>query len=91
MTVVTYGDGTEKRFGAVESMTRLWVSPSTMDSNDTVVVPTVTGATVSVINCFDTTTGDAVTATVSGYTVTIDAAGSATDAAYALLFTYLQG
>jgi len=91
MAAVTYTDGTEKIISSVESMTRAWTSPDTMDSADTVVLPTVTGATLRVLSCFDNTTGDAVTASVSSYTVTIDSAGSTTDHEYVLTFMYEQG
>ena len=91
MAAVTYTDGTEKRLGATESMIRTWISPSTMDSNDTVVVPTVTGATVRVLSAFDNTTGDSVTASVSSYTITVDAAGSTTDHEYVITYMYQQG
>ena len=59
-----------------------------MDSNDTVVVPTITGKSPKLISCFDRTTGDAVTATVSSQTFTIDAAGGTTDHEYVLAYQY---
>jgi hypothetical protein len=59
-----------------------------MDSADTVAVPTVTGKTVRVVSCLDVTTGDAVTATVSTFTVTIDAAGGTTNHPYTLTYYY---
>ena len=90
MAAITYTDGTERDFSLTsESVIRTWVSPSTADSADTVVVPTITGATVRVIACFDNSTGDAVTATVSSFTVTIDAAGGTTDNIYTLLYMYV--
>jgi len=91
MTAVTYTDGTERNIGAIESMTRVWISTSTMDSANTVVLPTVTGATVRIISCRDATTGDSATATVSSFTVTIDAAGATTDHTYILTYMYVQG
>ena len=91
MAAVSYSDGTEKIIGGAESMIRVWISPSTMDSNDTVVLPTVTGATVRIISCVTDGDGDAVTATVSSFTVTIDAAGGATNETYVLTYLYDQG
>jgi len=91
MTAVAYTDGTERIISSVESMTRVWVSPATMDSNETVTVPTVDGATLRIINCWDNTTGDTVTATVSTFTVTIDASGGTPDHEFALTFMYEQG
>lgn len=66
----------------------VWVSPSTMDSNDTVTFPTITGKTLRVLNARDVTTGDAVTATVSSFTVTVDAAGGTTDHTYIVEVMY---
>jgi len=88
---VSYSDGTERDIGNQESMVKVWVSPSTMDSADYVAVPTVTGATVRVISCRDATTGDDVTATVSSFTVTLDASGGTTDHSYVLTYMYQQG
>lgn len=65
------------------------VTPATADSADTLDVSsaTVTGGQVlatiyGVIGVFDTTTGDAVTGTWSGTTITIDASGSTTNHVY---------
>lgn len=91
MAAVTYSDGTEKRIGAAESMIRVWISPSTMDSNDTVTVPTVDGATVLVLSCWDNSTGDTATASVSTATVTVDAAGATSNHTYVLTYMYKQG
>ena len=88
---VTYTDGTEKIITATESMTRLWISPSTMDSADYFDVPTVTGATLVILSAWDNTTGITTTATVSTFTVTLDAAGGTTDHTYSVLYTYIQG
>lgn len=90
MAAVTYTDGTEvdQTLNANRTI-KTWVSPSTMDSADTVTVPTITGKTVRVIGCFDNTTGDSVTATVSSYTVTLDAAGGTTDHVYVLTYMYV--
>jgi len=86
---VAYADGTERDLSlTAQNMVKIWVSPSTMDSNDTVVLPTVTGATVRVLACFDNTTGDSVTATVSSYTVTLDASGGGTDQVMVLTYMY---
>lgn len=88
---VLYSAGTEKIITATESLTKLWISPSTMDSADYFTVPTVTGATLIILSAFDNETGDAVTATVSTFTVTLDVAGGTTDKTYSVLFTYIQG
>lgn len=64
---------------------------ATADSGDTIDVSssTVTGgetlASVDWVVCYDQTTGDVVTATVSTTTITIDAAGGTTDHTYALI------
>ena len=90
MAAVTYSDGTAINDSLTnERMIRTWISPSTMDSADTVIVPTVTGKTVRIIGCFDNTTGDSVTATVSSFTVTLDAAGGTTDHTYVLRYVYV--
>jgi hypothetical protein len=67
-------------------------TPATADSNDTIDVSSsaVTGGevlTTSVdwVVVWDTTTGDVVTATVSGTTITIDAAGGTTNHTYSVL------
>jgi len=91
MAAVAYADGTERRWAGNESMVRTWSSPATMDSADTVTVPTVNGATVTVIDCIESTTGDSVTATVSGYTITVNAAGSDTNDVYVITYMYNQG
>jgi hypothetical protein len=91
MAAVTYSDGTEINQTGGECMRKVWISPSTMDSNDTVVVPTVTGATVRVLSAFDNTTGDSVTASVSSYTITVDAAGGTTNHVYVIEYIYVQG
>ena len=89
-SAVTYADGTIRGDGLTpESNIQVWVSPATMDSNDTVIVPTITGRTLRILSCWDNTTGDAVTASISSFTVTIDAAGGTTDHEYVLMFTYI--
>ena len=90
MAVITYSTGTEvDNTLARNKEVKTWVSPATADSADTVVVPTRTGRTVRVVSCFDNTTGDAVTATVSSYTITIDAAGGTTDHIYTIQYMYV--
>jgi len=86
---VTYTDGKAREYISGENKLVYWESPATMDSADTVVVPTITGKSVRILSAWDHTTGDAVTATVSTSTITIDAGGSATDAAYGIWFTYI--
>lgn len=60
-----------------------------MDSGDTVVLPTIAGKVPVVVNAWDSTTGDAVTATISTQTVTLDAAGGTTDHVYLLYYSYI--
>ena len=90
MAAVTYSDGTIRDQSLTnDSGEVVWVSPSTMDSGDTVVLPTVTGRTPRVISCWDNTTGDAVTASVSTQTVTIDASGGTANHVYVLKYIYV--
>ena len=81
-------------YGEIPNLSRkmlLIKTPATADSNDTVDVSsaTVTGgevlASVDFVVCWDNTTGDVVTATVSSTTITIDAAGGTTNHTYTLL------
>ncbi len=88
-TAVEFTDGTLIQKGLTfESEVVVWVSPSTMDSADTVIIPTITGKTPYMISAWDGTTGDACTATISTQTVTVDAGGGTTDHVYILMFTY---
>ena len=90
MAAVTYTAGTEVENTLTSTrQIKTWVSPSTMDSADTVVVPTVTGKTVRIISARDNTTGDAITVTVSSYTLTVDAAGGTTDHVYVIQYMYV--
>ncbi len=90
MAIVLFADGTSINQSLTgERMEKVWESPATMDSADTVVLPTVTGKSLRVISCWDNTTGDAVTASVSSFTVTIDAAGVTTDHVYTLKYMYV--
>ena len=90
MAAVAYSAGTSQDDTLVsEFALRRWISPSTMDSADTVILPTRTGKTPVVVQCWDTTTGDAVTATISTQTCTIDAAGGTTDHVYVLYYSYI--
>lgn len=67
------------------------VTPSTADSGDTVDVSSAaatggeTLSSIDFVTCWDQTTGDIVTATVSGTTITLDAAGGTTNHPYAIL------
>jgi len=89
MAAVTYSDGLEVQNGLTKNRpVCIWTSPATMDSADTVDVPTITGRTVYMLAAWDGTTGDAVTATVSSQTITVDAAGGTTDHVYTLMFYY---
>lgn len=90
MAAISYSAGVEVENTLTSTRTiKTWISPSTMNSNDTVVVPTVTGKTVRILSCRDNTTGDAVTATVSSYTITVDAAGGTTSHVYVIMYMYV--
>jgi len=89
MGAVSYSDGKVREYFSGETKIVYWESPATMDSADTVVVPTVTGKSVRILNAWDHTTGDAITATVSTATITLDAAGATTDHTYGLWFHYV--
>lgn len=89
MAAVTYSDGTEKDLTlAKEAPLVMWVSPSTMDSADTVTPPAITGKTIRVIACFDNDTGDSVTCTLAAGVLTLDAAGGTANHTYVLLYSY---
>lgn len=66
-------------------------TPATADSADTIDVSssTVTGgetlSSIDAIYAYDQTSGDQVTATHSGTTITLDAAGGTTNHVYALI------
>ena len=67
----------------------VFTTPATADSNDSIDISSATvtgGETFStiygVLGAFDNTTGDAVTATWSGTTITLDASGGTTDHTY---------
>lgn len=89
MAAVTYTDGTIREYISGESKLVFWKSPATMDSADTVVLPTITGKTPVIIQCKDLSDDTVATATLSTQTVTIDAAGGTTDHAYFLEYTYM--
>ena len=90
MTAVDHADGTFRRFSPDgETTARIWVSPSTMDSANTVVLPTFTGKTPRILACHDQDTGDQVTASISSQTVTIDSGGATTDHTYVLTYAYI--
>ncbi len=67
------------------------VTPATADSANTLDVSdaTVTGgevlSSIDFVTCWDQTSGDIVTATVSTTTITLDAAGGTTNHSYAVL------
>lgn len=90
MALITFSDGTKRSVTPQsEVMVHIWLSPSTADSADTVVLPTITGKTPYIISAFDNTTGDSVTASISTQTVTIDASGGTTNHSYVLVYTYI--
>lgn len=69
------------------------ISPSTMDSNDTVDITTLlNGRTLVNLQAWDTTEGDAVTATYATATdiITVDAAGGTTDHVYSIKVEMLR-
>lgn len=82
-------------YGQVPNLSRkmlLVVTPDSADSGDTIDLSSATAtggevltSSVDWVVCWDKTTGDVVTATVSGTTVTIDAAGGTTNHEYVLL------
>jgi hypothetical protein len=89
MAAVNYSAGKIREYISGETKLVYWESPATMDSADTVTVPAITGKSVRMISAWDHTTGDAITATVSTATITLDAAGSTTDHIYSIVFTYV--
>lgn len=88
MTAVSYLSGVEERTAFGEGYAIYWKSPSTMDSADTVVLPTMTGKSIVIWGCWDVTGADTVTCTLSTATVTIDALGATTDHVYVLFWGY---
>lgn len=88
ITAISYSAGSEQRVSIGESLLIYWKSPSTADSTNTVVLPTLTGRSIVLWGCWDTTTGDAVTHTLSTATVLIDDAGGTTDHTYVLCWGY---
>jgi hypothetical protein len=89
MAAVLQSAGTVKECTLTgEALQYIWISPSSMDSNDTVVMPTVAGKSLGVLSAFDNTTGDAVTCSVSSYTLTVDAAGGTQDHVYVITYFY---
>jgi len=80
-----------RKEGEFES--KLLVSPSTMDSGDTVDITTIMhGRKVVGLTGWDTTNGDSVTATFATTTdvITVDVGGSDTDAVYVLKLDLLH-
>jgi hypothetical protein len=66
------------------------VSPSTMDSADTIDLSNLKqGRTIRGLVAWDSTTGDSVTCTLSTNTITVDAAGGTTDKVYNIEVTLL--
>lgn len=63
-----------------------FTTPATADSNDTIDINTASNGGYLVIQgilgAYDATTGDDITATFSGTTITIDAAGGTTNHVY---------
>lgn len=89
MAAVNFGDGAVNNIGlTAEQDIKVWVSPSTMDSADTVDLPTLTGKTPVIVSAFDDATGNHITATRVGQTITLDAVGGATNSTYVLMYTY---
>ena len=88
MTAVTYTDGYIAEYYSGEAKIVHWMSPSTMDSNNTMTPTAITGKTIYMVSAWDHTTGDAVTATISSGVITVDASGGTTDHIYGLTFIY---
>jgi hypothetical protein len=82
-------------YGAIPTLGRkvlIVKTPATADSGDTIDVSsgTATGgevipSSIEWVVAWDVTSGDVVTATVSGTTITIDASGGTTNHTYSLL------
>jgi hypothetical protein len=60
-----------------------------MHSADTVILPLITGRTLYLKSCWDATSNDSVTYTLSTATVTIDASGGTTDHIYILEYGFI--
>jgi len=70
-----------KHEGDVETI--FWVSPSSMDSADTVdLTAKIDGRSVMSVSCWDRADGADATITGTATTFTLDAAGSATNSVY---------
>ena len=83
MAAVLLSACTIRRNYAGEFETQLIISPSTMDSADTIdLTNMLQGRTLRGIVAWDSTTGDSVTCTLSTNTITVDAAGGTTDHIY---------
>lgn len=89
MAAVTYTDGTERDQSLTnESGEVVWISPATMDSGDTVVLPTITGRTPRLVSIWDNTNGDVAPGSISSQTVTVDSGGGATNSVYVVKYIY---
>jgi len=94
MAAVTYTNGTEFVIYSGEFKIVVWKSPSTMDSNDTVVLPTPPSGKYAFMvptggitgGAWDATSGDSVTCTQSTLTCTVDATGGTTDHVYFITY-----
>ena len=83
MAAITYTDGTVREYVSGESKVVIWLSPSTADADDTVVLPTVTGKTPRLVS------GSFVTSGISTQTLTLDASGNGSNTTYCVAFTYI--
>lgn len=88
MVAIAYSAGTEERIAVGEGYLIYWKSPSTADSTNTLVLPTMTGKSIVIWGCWDVTAGDTVTCTLSTATVLIDNSGGTTDHVYVLCWGY---
>ncbi len=89
MAAITYTDGTVREYVSGESKVVIWLSPSTADADDTVVLPTVTGKTPRLVSAVDTGDGSFVTSGISTQTLTLDASGNGSNTTYCVAFTYI--
>lgn len=83
MAAVTVAECTVRRKFSGEFEDILLISPSTMDSADTIDISGLKqGRTLRDASAWDSTTGDSVTCTLSTDTLTLDASGGTTNHVY---------
>lgn len=88
MAAVAYADGVETKFGlTAERMVKVWLSPGTMDADDTIAMPAVTGRQVHVLALHDEVDGDYPTSTGTA-NLTVDVSGGGSNHEYTILYMY---